>query len=214
MRVLSINIAKAQKVEYQGRWIETGIFKSPILGTVPVERDGFDGDVQVDRKNHGGRDKAVYAYTQENYRHWETLHGVHEYPHGQFGENLTVMGMPDDGIHIGDIFTVGQSVMQITQPRVPCFKLGIKFGNPRFVADFLVSGRTGFYLRVLEEGLVQPGDAIILRVADPLRVSISDAMHAWISGPAQLEWIEKVLAINALSAAWRNDLTKRLKKNL
>lgn len=214
MRVLAINIAKVQTVEYRGRWIETGIFKSPSVGAVPVVRDGFEGDVQVDRKNHGGWDKAVYAYTQENYRHWESVHCVQEYPHGQFGENLTVTGMPDDGIHVGDIFSVGQSVMQVTQPRVPCFKLGIKFGNPRFVADFLVSGRTGFYLRVLEEGLMQAGDTVLLREADPRRVSIRDAMHAWISGPTQQEWIEKVLAINALSAAWRNDLTQRLKKNL
>lgn len=213
MRVLAINIAKVQTIEYRGRWIETGIFKSPVPGAIPVAKDGFAGDVQVDRKNHGGRDKAVYAYTRENYRHWESVHGVQEYPPGQFGENLTVTDMPDDGVHLGDIFTVGQSVMQVTQPRVPCFKLGIKFGNPRFVADFLVSGRTGFYLRVLEEGLVQAGDAIILREADPLRVSICDAMHAWISGPTQPKWIDKVLAVNALSAAWRNDLIQRLKNN-
>lgn len=212
MRVLAINIAKRQKIEYRARWIETGIFKSPVVGAIPVAKDGFAGDIQVDRKNHGGRDKAVYAYTRENYGYWESLHGIQEYPPGQFGENLTVSGMPDESIHIGDIFTVGQSAMQVTQPRVPCFKLGIKFGNPGFVADFLASGRTGFYLRVLEEGLVQADDVIMLREADPRRVSIRNAMRAWMSGPAQPEWIDKVLAVNALSDAWRKDLTQRLKK--
>jgi MOSC domain-containing protein YiiM len=178
-----------------------------------AERNGFLGDAQVDRKNHGGPDKAIYVYTAENYRHWEHLHGVPEYPHGQFGENLTVTGLPDEAVHIGDIFAIGRAVMQVTQPRVPCFKLGIKFGNPRFVADFLASGRTGFYCRVLEAGWVRTGDAITLETADPGRLSVRDAMHALISGPEQADWIAKVLAIDALSAAWRVDLTQRRKQH-
>ena len=214
MHVHAISLAQAPRhLPYRGNQVATGIYKSPVATPVRVTAQGFAGDLQVDRKNHGGPDKAVYAYTLENHHYWATTRGEPAYPPGQFGENLTVTGMPDERVHIGDIFRIGASLMQVTQPRVPCFKLGLKFGDPGFVREFLASGRTGFYLRVLEEGIVASGDPIMLQQADPQQVSIRDAMRALLTGSEQWAWREKVLAVPSLSAAWREDLAKRLPKD-
>lgn len=210
MRVLAVSLGRSQFVQYRGKPVATGIFKSPVEGSVGVTAEGLTGDVQIDRKHHGGTDKAVYAYTVENHRHWAAVRGVSDYPPGYFGENLTVTGMPDEAVCIGDVFQVGGCLLQVTQPRVPCFKLGLKFGDPGFVSEFLKSGRTGFYLRVLEPGAVCAGDAISLAQQDPLQVSVRDAMQAILNGPDRPAWIERVLGVAALSAAWREDLIQRL----
>lgn len=211
MQIYAISLGRSQWVQYRGKPVATGIYKSPVAGPVTVTAEGLSGDEQIDRKHHGGRDKAVYAYTLENHRHWAALRGVPEFPPGHFGENLTVTGMPDETVFIGDVFRMGGCLFQVTQPRVPCFKLGLKFGDPGFVAEFMRSGRTGFYLRVLASGEVCAGDAVSLEEQAPLQVSVRDAMRALQSGPDRREWIERVLAVPALSAAWREDLTQRLK---
>jgi MOSC domain-containing protein YiiM len=172
---------------------------------------GLEGDVQVDRKNHGGQDKAIYAYTVENYRFWEQELNRGSFPYGQFGENFTVTGLPDEAVHIGDLFRIGPILVQVTQPRVPCFKLGLKMGDPLFVNAFLRSGRAGFYLRVLEEGEVSPGDTIMRIRVDEERLTLRDAMLALVKGPRQHEIIDRALRIDALSEAWREDLEKRRK---
>lgn len=213
MRLLTISIGKPQPLKYGNRVVETGIYKMPVDGSVLIRTHGLEGDTQVDLKNHGGPDKAVYVYTLENYRFWEARNSVSPYLHGQFGENLTVEGMDDSQIHIGDVFTIGNAVMQVTQPRVPCFKLGLKFGDSHFVSEFMSSGRTGFYLRVLQEGYAQATDEIISTQTDPQRLCVSDAMKALQKGPEQRYWIEKVLSVNALSSAWREDMSRRLKKD-
>ncbi len=210
MRVFAINTGVARQIHYRGRLVSTGIYKTPVEGPVMVHAEGFSGDVQVDRDHHGGPDKAVYAYTRENHRYWAAARREPDYPPGQFGENLTVTGMPDETVHIGDIFRIGASLMQVTQPRVPCYKLGVKFGDAGLVGEFLVSGRTGFYLRVLEAGIVQAGDPITLFAPDPSQVCIRDAMKALQHGPQRRSWIGRVLSLEALSDAWRADLTKRL----
>ena len=208
--VLSVNLGKSKTVLHQDRLIETGIYKSPTVGPVRVGKEGVIGDIQVDRKNHGGPDKALYAYSWENYCYWAKARGEDLYDPGHFGENLTASNLADDAVHIGDIFSVGKTLLQITQPRVPCFKLGVKFGDPGFVGEFLISGRTGFYLRVLDEGEIRAGDSIKRVSQDELAVTISDAMKALIKGPDQRLWIERVLAVEALSSAWRDDLERRL----
>lgn len=209
MELLAISLAEAKQIEYDGRSVSTGIFKEPVDGPVKGGTFGLEGDVQVDLENHGGKDKAIYVYTVENYRFWEKELGKPPFPYGQFGENFTVRGMPDESVHIGDIFQVGKIVVQVTQPRVPCFKLGVKMGDSSFVDIFLKSGRTGFYFRVLEEGEVCSGDPIILLQEDPERLNIADAMLAIIKGPHQQKIIAKALRIEALSQSWRKSLEKR-----
>ena len=209
MRIVAISLGGLTQLTYKASSVETGIYKHPVDGPVEVFAEGLLGDLQVDRKHHGGVDKAVYVYSIENRDYWAEHRKESAYPPGHFGENLTVTDMPDERIHIGDVFSVGACLMQVTQPRVPCFKLGIKFGDPGFVADFLTSGRTGFYLRVLKPGVIQAGDAIQWLSGHPDPVSIRDAMRALVKGPQQQDWIRKVLAQEALSEAWRQDLTER-----
>ncbi|BBA34305.1 MOSC domain protein [Methylocaldum marinum] len=211
MELLAISLAEPKQVEYHGRSISTGIYKEPVEGPVKVGTFGLEGDVQVDLKNHGGKDKAIYVYTVENYRFWERELNKSSFAFGQFGENFTVSGMPDDTVHIGDIFAIGKLVVQVTQPRVPCFKLGIRMGDPSFVDAFLNSGRNGFYFRVLEEGEVNSGDTIVRLQQDEVRLNIRDAMLAIIKGPRQQEIIERALRIEALSESWQESLKKRRK---
>jgi MOSC domain-containing protein YiiM len=212
MELLSISLGEPRQIEYNNRWVSTGIYKQPVPRAVGVTALGLAGDVQVDRENHGGRDKAIYVYTVENYRFWQEELGEESFPHGQFGENFTVSGMEDGDVHLGDVFQIGEIVVEVTQPRVPCFKLGVKMGDPRFVEAFLRSGRAGFYLRVLREGAVRAGDGITRVREDAAKLNIRDCMSAIIKGPRQREIIERALAVEALSEAWRKDLQKRLRR--
>jgi MOSC domain-containing protein YiiM len=212
MKVLAISIGQAHQVEHDGRKIRTAIFKEPVAGPVVLRRDGIVGDVQVDRKNHGGPDKAVYLYSADNYPYWQRELGVDALPYGYFGENLTVTGWPDDAVHIGDTFRVGEVILQVTQPRVPCFKLGMKVGDSAFPKRFLPSGRVGFYLRVLRTGELRVGDGFERIAEDPGRVSIRDAMLALLKGPRQQEIIARLLRVEALSTAWRQSLAEKLER--
>ena len=170
----------------------------------------MEGDQQADRKNHGGVDKAVYVYAVENYRFCEAELG-RSLPFGQFGENLAVSGMTDDVIHIGDIFSFGAVEVQVTQPRVPCSKLGMRMEDAEFVGRFHFSGRVGFYLRVLKEGMLNLEDNIIRLQADEGGLTIRDAMLALNKNPRQQEIINRALAIPALSQAWQESLKKKQK---
>ncbi len=210
MQVHSINLSKPKEIEYRGQKLLTGIYKIPVAHPVRATKLGLDGDGQADLKNHGGFDKAIYIYTLENYRYWEKALGRPEFALGQFGENLSVEDMPDDHIHIGDIFDIGSVRMQVTQPRVPCYKLGIKMEMPEFLKMFMKSGRVGFYLRVLKEGVINKGDTIKLVKQGEPTLSIQDAMLALLENPQRNEMAKKALAIKALSSAWRSDLERRL----
>ena len=208
-QLLAISLSRRPtKIEHRGRTVETGIYKRPESGTHRLTPLGLERDCQVDRVNHGGEDKAIYVYTVENHRYWEQRLGQ-TLPSGQWGENFTVSGLPDEAVHIGDIIGIGGIRLQVTQPRVPCFKLGIKLEDPGFVALFHHSGRVGFYLRVLETGTITAPADIQLLEQDPGRLNISDAMLALTKGPRQQEIIRRALALPALSAAWRQSLMKR-----
>jgi len=207
---MAISLGKPRQVEYKQRMVSTGIYKEPVSGLVHATRMGLDGDIHVDLENHGGEDKAIYAYSVDNYRFWENQLGVSGFPYGQFGENFSVSGLSDDEVHIGDVYRIGATFCQVTQPRVPCFKLGIKMGNPGFVAIFARSGRVGFYLRVLEEGDVRIGDPINCVDRDSQGLNLREAMQARFPGPQQRSIIETALRIPALSSAWRDDLLHRL----
>ena len=210
MQILAISLSRVKRIDYRGRSALTGICKESVEGPVTVTTAGIAGDFQADRENHGGVDKAVYAYAVENYRFWEQELGK-TLPYGQLGENLAVSGMTDNIVHIGDVFRMGPVEAQVTQPRVPCAKLGMRMEDEAFVGRFHFSGRVGFYLRILKEGELSPGDAIERLHSDVGQLSILDAMLALNKNPRQQEIIRRALQIPALSQAWRESLTKKQK---
>jgi MOSC domain-containing protein YiiM len=157
--VESLNVGGVRRIEVNGQAVQTAIWKEPVDGRVALRGVNFEGDDQADRRVHGGPDKAVYAYAAEETEDWEAELAV-DLPPGAFGENLTVRGLPVSGAVIGERWTVGSSLLQVAQPRLPCFKLGVRFGDPGFVKRFAKAGRPGAYLRILREGDVGAGDAI------------------------------------------------------
>jgi MOSC domain-containing protein YiiM len=159
-RVLSVNVALGRTVLWKGGSVRTGIYKVPAARRVRVRALGLEGDEQADLQVHGGPLKAVYAYPSEHYAFWQREIPGAPLSWGAFGENLTVSGLSESRVHVGDAFRIGSAVLAVTKPRFPCYKLGIKFGREDMIDRFLRSGRTGFYLRVLEEGELGPGDAV------------------------------------------------------
>ncbi len=165
--MISVNVSRPLTIVDQGRVIRTGIFKEPVAGRVRLGRLNLEGDAQADLRVHGGPDKAVYAYPVEHYEYWKQVLERSVLSLGQFGENLTVEGLQEDRVRLGDVFRVGTAVVQVTQPRSPCNKLGIRMGSKDFPRLFQASNRSGFYLRVLEEGEVGAGDDIVRLHTDP-----------------------------------------------
>jgi len=157
--VVSVNVGEARAVEWQGQKFSTGIFKTPIKAPVRVETLGLQGDVQADLTVHGGKEKAVYAYPSEHYEYWKDKLQA-DLPWGMFGENLTTQGLLEISVRTGDCFQVGSAELIVTQPRFPCYKLGMKFNSMEMVKRFQLSGRSGFYLAVLKEGEIVVGDEI------------------------------------------------------
>jgi MOSC domain-containing protein YiiM len=160
-RLLSVQVGKPRSMRRGDRTVRTAIDKQPVLFRVRARRLNLDGDAQADRRVHGGPDKAVYAYDASGYAHWRRVLGA-GLPWGQFGENLTVEGLPESLVRIGDVYRIGGAVLQVSQPRSPCYKLSLRMGRPDFARDFVASGHTGFYLRVLEEGELGAGDEVAL----------------------------------------------------
>lgn len=177
MKVISVNVGLPREVTYKGRSVMTGIFKEPVSGRLAVRKLNLDGDAQADLSVHGGVDKAVYIYPSEHYGYWKgELEGLEipgmELSWGVFGENLTTEGLLEEEIRVGDRLKVGTAEMVVTQPRLPCFKLGIRFGQPKMVRRFLAVGRPGFYCSVAEEGDVGAGDPVELLSSDPARPTV------------------------------------------
>jgi len=173
-RVVAVSIATARTVPWRGQSVSTGIYKHPTDGRVRLRRLGLEGDEQADLEAHGGPLKAVYAYPSEHYAFWRKELPGTDLPWGAFGENLTTTGLDEDRVRVGDRFRIGSAVLAATKPRFPCYKLGIKFGREDLVPRFLASGRTGFYLKVLEEGSLAAGDAIVPLGGDPGQPRIAD----------------------------------------
>ena len=212
MKLLSVNVSLPKEVPHGRETVSTGIFKEPVGDRIMLRKLNLDGDGQADLENHGGVDRAAYAYSVENYDHWRHELGWHEFNFGQFGENFTVEGMVEDDIHIGDVFRVGDALVEVSQPRPPCFKLGIKMGMPGFPKMFLASGRVGFYLRVLEEGEVDAGDVFERVESDPEQVSVREMSRLLFFEPENLEGAKRALRVRALSPGWRNSFEERLAK--
>src|SRR2546422_1111927 len=165
MRVVSVNVGLPREVAWKGRSVSTGIFKEPVQGRVMLRRLNLDGDRQADLSVHGGADKAVYAYPAEHYNYWRDELAGMEMPFGpvgMFGENFTTEGLIEDAVNIGDRFRIGSAEVVATQPRMPCYKLGVKFGRMDIVRRFLASSRPGIYFKVSQEGEVEAGDSIEL----------------------------------------------------
>ncbi len=212
MQVIAISVSPPKRIDYRGDTFETGIFKQPIHGRVMIRTLNLDGDGQADLTVHGGVDKAVYAYPHEHYATWTAELGREAFPFGQFGENLTVSGLLEDHVCVGDVYQVGAAILQVTQPRVPCYKLNARMDLPQFGKIFLKSLRTGFYLRVLEEGEVGAGDAIHLIQADPVRLSIRAMTALYYFDQANVEAIRQAITIEAMNAGWRDGFRELLAK--
>ena len=210
MKLLSVNVSRPREVAHGSKTVTTGIFKVPVEGRVMLGTLNLDGDGQADLVGHGGIYKAAYAYSVENYEYWKREIGLADLAFGQFGENFTVEGMPEDAVHIGDAFRVGGAMVEVTQPRVPCYKLGLKMGLKGFEKTFLASCRVGFYLRVLEEGEVGVGDGLDRVRSDPEGITVREMCHLLYFDPRNLEGVRKALRIRALSPGWRQSFEARL----
>ena len=180
MKIISLNVGLPRIVQWKGIEVSTGIFKEPVAGPVMLRQLDLDGDRQADLEVHGGPAKAVYAYASEHYPLWRKELRESELSWANFGENFTTEGLFEADTCIGDRFRIGEALVMVTQPRFPCYKLGIRFGRDDILEKFLKSGRSGIYFAVLEEGLVNAGDAIERVHRDPAGVSIADINHAYI----------------------------------
>jgi MOSC domain-containing protein YiiM len=212
MRIISINVALPRDVSWKGRIVNTGIFKEPVHGPVQMRQLNLDGDRQADLSVHGGPDKAVYAYPGEYYPYWRDELDRPDLTWGMFGENFSVEGMRESEINIGDTFRIGAAVVQVSQPRMPCFKLGIKFGRDDVLKLFLNSLRSGFYFRVLEEGKVDAGDPIEPLSRDRHNVTVADITRLYSVDKHNNELKRRALEVEALPESWRDYFLKEIRR--
>ncbi len=211
MRLLSVNIGQPQTVDIKGRQYRTGIYKSVAMGGRWLRRLGLEGDGQADLKNHGGPHRALYCYAHENYSYWSAQLERRDFRYGQFGENLTTLGLLESEACIGDIYRIGgQALIQVSQPRVPCYKLADKMSIPGFEKTFLAANRIGFYARVLQEGRVEAGEPIALVERDPLGMTVTVINAALHLGNGDRETAERAVQLRALSPEWRRSFEKLL----
>ncbi|HKX31454.1 MAG TPA: MOSC domain-containing protein [Blastocatellia bacterium] len=212
MKLISIQVGLPRTVKWRGGSVTTGIFKEPITGPVTVRTLNLDGDAQADLSVHGGPDKAVYAYPVEHYEYWRGELPEMELPHGMFGENFTIEGLLETEVKIGDRFRVGEAELVVTQPRLPCFKLGVKFGRDDILKRFLVSRRSGFYLAVRREGRVRPGDEIQQLSRDDYGISVTDIVRLYAFEKDDLETLRRAVQVEALPESWRDHFRHQLEQ--
>ena len=202
-RLLSVSVGLPRDIEWRGRTVHTGIWKAPVQGRRRVKRLNVDGDGQGDLDGHGGEQRAVFVYQIESYRYWEKRLGRRDFAHGQFGENFTIDGLPDDEVCIGDRYRIGTALFEVTQPRTTCYRVGIRTNEPQMAALLTSSGRPGFYLRVLEEGEVGAGDPIVSIARGQERMTVAEVNALLYSPHHPYDQLERALRIPALSPGWR-----------
>jgi len=212
MRLVSLNVGWPREVTWHGKPVMTGIFKQPIPSPAMVRALNVDGDAQADLSVHGGRFKAVYVYPAEHYELWRgELPGV-ELPWGSFGENFTLEGLLEGSAYIGDRLRVGDAELVVTQPRLPCYKLGIRFGRAEMVEELLASRRTGFYLAVEKEGMVRAGDAVERIGREQREISVADVTRVYAFEKDDLATLRRALSVEALPESWKDYFRRRLAK--
>jgi MOSC domain-containing protein YiiM len=212
VKLISLNVGRPRLVAYQGKNINTGIFKEPISGPVQLRALNLDGDRQADLTVHGGPHKAVYAYPSEHYPYWRgELPGM-DLPWAMFGENFTTEGLAEDDLHIGDRFQIGSSIVMVRQPRIPCYKLAAKFQRDDILERFLLSGRSGFYFSVEKEGSVADGDTFELLNRDQDAITISEMNRLFVREKYNQDLLHKAVQTAALPESWREYLAERLER--
>lgn len=213
MKVISLNVGLPHDVLWHGRPVTTGIYKKPVQGRVALRTLNLDGDRQADLTVHGGAHKAIYCYPIEHYDYWKKELPGHEVPIAVFGENFTTNGLTEDTVHLGDTFSVGSAEVVVTQPRLPCYKLGVRFQSDDMVKRFLASGRSGFYLAVTREGEVAAGDEIKQIAKDPNAFPVSEITRLYITKRFNEEdaaALRRALQVAALPDSWKGYFRERL----
>ena len=210
MTIISINVARPRLVLYNGETISTGIFKEPIAGPITLRTLNLDGDRQADLTVHGGPNKAVYAYPAEHYEFWRAELPGANLPWGMFGENFTTEGLFETELHIGDRLRIGSAIIVVRQPRIPCYKLAVKFQRSDILARFLASGRSGFYFSVEQEGTVEAGNEFALLSNEPDAISIAAMNHLFADDRYNRDLLDKAIATPALPEDWKDYFRKRL----
>jgi MOSC domain-containing protein YiiM len=211
-KILSVNVSLPKEIDFEGQKVRTGIFKEPVEGRVRLRTLNLDGDKQADLTVHGGPDKAVYAYPIEHYEYWRRVFTNIEMSNGMFGENLTVDGLKESEVSVGDVFQIGTSKVIATQPRMPCYKLGVKFGRMDILKMFLASGRSGIYFKVLEEGEVGAGDTIEQIRKDPNGITISDVVRLYASDKEDIKMMQLAVKVEPLPDGWKQYFLEKIKR--
>jgi MOSC domain-containing protein YiiM len=215
MKLVSVNVGLPREVTWRGGITTTGIFKQPVAGRVPLRKLNLDGDGQADLSVHGGEYKAVYCYPLEHYEFWKRELPGRDLPMGVFGENFTTDGLLEGPVHLGDRFSIGSAELVVTQPRLPCYKLGIRFQSDDIVKRFFASRRTGFYFAVVREGEVGEGDEIKRISQDPNRVPVSEITRLYADkryGDSDVASVRRALEVAELPDAWKEYFRERLQR--
>lgn len=209
-KIVSLNVGLPRRVVFNGQVVTTGIFKEPTDGHVMIRRLNLDGDKQADLTVHGGVDKAVYSYAAEHYDYWRGELPPMDLPWGMFGENFTTQGLLEDNVNIGDTLQVGSAKLMVTQPRMPCYKLGVRFGRMDIVRRFMASGRPGIYCKVLEEGEVVKGDKINIISKDKNNITVIDIVRMYNRDHRDIEIMKRAIKIGALPEGWKYEFLQRI----
>lgn len=215
MRLVSVSVGLPREVLWHGRSVTTGIFKKAVEGRIAARKLNLDGDRQADLRVHGGEQKAVYCYPLEHYAYWKKELPGRELSMGNFGENLTTEGMLEDEVHLGDRWRIGSAETVVTQPRLPCYKLGIRFQSDDMVKRFLESRRTGFYVAVLREGDVGAGDKIEVIARDPIAVPVSEITRLYVAkryAESEVASVRRAMQVEGLPEGWKEYFRERLEK--
>jgi MOSC domain-containing protein YiiM len=219
MKLVSVNTGMPREVSWHGRMVTTAIFKEPTRGRVALRKLNLDGDRQADLTVHGGEHKVVYCYSLAHYGYWKKELPGRELPMGMFGENFTIDdgrdGLLEESVHLGDRFSIGTAEVVVTQPRLPCYKLGIRFGSDDMVKRFLASGRTGFYVAVLREGEVGAGDEIEVISGEANAVAVSEITRLYVAkrfGDAEIRAVRRALRVEELPESWKEYFRERLRQ--
>ncbi len=214
MKVLSVNVGLPRNVLFNGQIITTAIFKDPVKGPILLRKLNLDGDKQADLTVHGGIDKAVYSYPAEHYDYWRNQFPNLDLALGMFGENFTTEGLLEDAVNVGDQFQIGSAKLVATQPRMPCYKLGVRFGRMDVIRRFMASGRPGIYFKILQEGEVETGNKIKIIRRDKNNVTVKDIVYLYIArnNIDNIETMRRAIKIKDLPEGWRYEFQQKIEQ--